>query len=194
MELKADNIFHHLEQRMEPKPVIEDTPVEVPDWLTADTPETPLTPQRRTLTPEEKQLMEMQFSHIFERVCDQLALGQPLTHILNSDPRSLDNARFLRWVLNDEDRKAEYYKALEEAAEHIFVNDMIRIADAEDSLEDVQRSTLKLNTRWKYMAICNRKRFGDIKQIDSNIHIDLVDAIRKADERVRTIEVNPIER
>jgi hypothetical protein len=58
-------------------------------------------------------------------------------------------------------------------------------------MEDVNRSTLRANDRkWK-MGVMNRKRFGDVRQIDQNVTIDLSGAMQQAQERLdraRTID------
>jgi len=128
---------------------------------------------------------------MYDWVLERVAGGESLGNILNRDPRCPDVGRFIRWIMNDDGRKAQYEKALESYGEIMFIEDMLRIADADESMEDTTRSKLKLETRWKFLAVCNRKRFGDIKQIEQNVTIDLGAAMMAARERTRMIEVNP---
>jgi hypothetical protein len=74
----------------------------------------------------------------------------------------------------------------------MVASEMLEIADASDSLEDVARSTLRINTRKWLLGVWNRKRFGDVKQIEQNVTIDMGAAMADAQKRVesaRTIDV-----
>jgi hypothetical protein len=110
---------------------------------------------------------------------------------VRDDPRGFEPAHLLQWIMRDEARKMRYYEAQAATAELVF-DDTLRIADAADSFEDVQRSTLKVNTRKWWLAVVNRKRFGDTKQIEQNVTIDIGEAMAQAQARVdqsRTIDV-----
>ena len=182
MALPLDSFERYQYLKDNPIPKLHEIPDSpMPDWILPleDPPEPP-----RALT-------HKTFENMFELVCEQISGGDSLDQILNRDPRSPDVGKFIRWVMRDESRKNKYYEAMAIQAEIILASDMLRIADADESLEDVQRSRLKLETRWKYMAICNRDRFGDKKQVDQNITIDLGDAMEKARSRSRMIDVSP---
>lgn len=172
---------NHPEQYLSVKDIPVDRPAPLPKWLqSSDNDPSPSAPPPVPLT---------EFAKMYEWVLERIAIGESLDQVLNRDPRSPDVGRFMRWIMNDETRRNRYYEADAVAAEIMFAQDMIRIADADDSMEDVQRSKLKLDTRWKKMAVSNRKRFGDIKQIDQNVTIDLSAAMNAARDRIRTIEV-----
>ena len=182
--------YYHRKNHPEQYLSIRDIPVDppVPKWLRSpdqsDNDPSPSCPPPVPLT---------EFAKMFDWVMERVAQGESLNNILNRDPRSPDVGRFIRWIMNDEERTAKYHKAQEAWSEVMLVEDMLRIADADESVEDVQRSKLKLDTRWRIMAVCNRKRFGDIKQIEQNVTIDLGAAMNAARERTRMIEVNPDE-
>jgi hypothetical protein len=56
----------------------------------------------------------------------------------------------------------------------------------------VNRSTLRINTRKWLLGVWNRKRFGDVKQIEQNVNIDLSQAMQEAQARLdkgRTVDV-----
>lgn len=124
------------------------------------------------------------FESMFDGVLEKIAAGEALGTILEADHRTPSPSRFVSWVLRDDKRKERYYEALAVGAEMVS-HQMIRIADAADTIEDVQRSTLKINTRWKLLGVWNRKRFGEIKQIDATVTVDLVGAMEAARERAR---------
>ncbi len=136
------------------------------------------------------------FEATFDRVLEIVSTGQPLRAALGDDPRNLDYARFLRWVMSDERRKERYYDALAVGAE-VVSQHMIEIADASDTVEDVQRSTLRINTRKHLLGIWNRKRFGEVKQIDQTVTIDMAGAMEEARARAarrsEVIDVQPRE-
>lgn len=183
--------YYHRKNHPEQYLSVRNIPVEppVPKWLRSPDPSendpSPSCPPPVPLT---------EFAKMFDWVLERIAQGEPLGNILNRDPRSPDVGRFIRWIMSDDDRRTQYEKALESYGEIMFIEDMLRIADADESMEDTARSKLKLDTRWKFLAVCNRKRFGDIKQVEQNVTIDLGAAMNAARERTRMIEVNPGDR
>lgn len=107
---------------------------------------------------------------------------------VRDDHRAFDPGHYLAWVLRDENRKAQYYEVQAVTAEHI-AQDMLRIADADDSMEDVARSTLKISTRKWLLGVWNRKRFGETRQVDQTITIDLSEAMAQAHLRANSRDV-----
>ena len=107
---------------------------------------------------------------------------------VREDHRSFDPAHYLAWVMRDENRKSKYYEAQAVTAEHV-AQDLLRIADADDSFEDVARSTLKINTRKWLLGVWNRKRFGETRQIEQNVTIDLGEAMAQAQARALSRDV-----
>ena len=64
---------------------------------------------------------------------------------------------------------------------------MIQIADAADTVEDVQRSTLRINTRKFLLGVWNKKRFSEIKQQDVNVNINLIEAMQDGERRIQDV-------
>lgn len=122
------------------------------------------------------------FPMMFEGVLVKIAEGHALKTILNEDYRQPEYEYFLRWVMLDPQRKERYYEAQAIGAE-VIASEMLDIADARDSLEDVARSTLRINTRKWILGVWNRKRFGETKQIDHNVTVDLSEAMSAARAR-----------
>jgi hypothetical protein len=113
-----------------------------------------------------RKLLASQFESFFEHAVLAVADGQTLDQLIQRDPRDFRPAQFMRWVLNDPIRKQRYYDALETQAE-LMLHQLTGIADATDNpLEDTQRSALRIKTRQWQMGVANRKRFGDVKQLD----------------------------
>lgn len=135
-----------------------------------------------------KELMEMIFENLFERALEKIVMGQPLTQIIREDPRDIDIPKFMRWIHKDPQRQQRYLEAREIGGEMV-ADELLAIADAvDDPMEDVQRSTLRISTRKWLLAVWNRKRYGETKQLDitSTHQISIVQALEQARERVIT--------
>lgn len=161
----------------------ESEPSDIPDWLIPQ----PTREQRAIIEQGRRDAIAYQtavFELILDDVLDHVARGEPVSTWFEKDPRRLDHAQFLRWVYKDKDRKNKYREAQIIAAEVTF-DQILIIADAEDSMEDIARSTLRVNSRWKKLEVLDRDRFGQKKQIDQNVTIDLGDAMRLGEERAR---------
>jgi len=151
-----------------------DTPA-LPTWLVPDR-ATTLALKRENL----HTLYECTLDAVLERMVEH---NYSFYDAVRDDPRGLDPKHMLAWVHRDETRKMRYYEAQAIAAEGV-AQDMLRIADAKDSFEDVQRSTLRISTRKWLLGVWNRKRFGETKQIEQNVTIDIGEAMAQAQQRV----------
>ncbi len=128
--------------------------------------------------------MEISFSNFFEHALEDIAGGRPLSRVVSDDPRGFSYSKFLNWIHADEERKKRYYAAQAIGADAI-ADEVLSIADAENNpLEDVQRSTLRINTRKFLLGVWNRKRYGEVKQIDSTVSFSLLEAIQKGEQRI----------
>ena len=146
---------------------------------------------RRELRENQRRIEEITFESLFDDVLDVVREGRMLVNqMFANDPRSPSYARFISWVYRDESRRARYEEAQQVGAE-VIKQDMLTIADASDSLEDVNRSTLRINTRKWMLGVMDKKRFGDTKQVEQTVTINLGDAMREAQERLdrsRTVD------
>jgi len=147
----------------------------LPTWLIPDRATTLALKRENLMTSYENAL-----DGILNRMVEQ---HTTFADAVRDDPRGFEPAHLLQWIMRDEGRKMRYYEAQAATAELVF-DDTLRIADAADSFEDVQRSTLKVNTRKWWLAVVNRKRFGDTKQIEQNVTIDIGEAMAQAQQRV----------
>jgi len=175
------------------------TSTPLPNWLVPtpnsvtdpmDNPSTSLSDEaQREQRANRLAVRDVQFAGLFERAIDRLMMGQPLSSSVELDPRQPEYGHFIGWIHKDADRKRRYLEAQEIGAE-VVANQLLEIADAEDSIEDVARSTLRINTRKWLLGVWNRKRFGETKQIEQNVTIDLGGAMEEARRRVemRTID------
>lgn len=128
---------------------------------------------------------ERTFEDILLRLCD----GDTLEDIVK-DSTMPQNVKLLRkWIFSDDKRRERYYKSQEIGSEKL-ADEIIAIADGLDNpLEDVNRSALRIKARQWRVAAHNKDRYGQTRQIDATLNIDLGSALEKADRRV--IDLNP---
>jgi hypothetical protein len=153
--------------------------LELPSWLEP----APLKP-----SPEGRALALAQYEHIFMRVIESISHGKSLSQILKDDQRDIDYNDFYRWIKKDPNRNQLFAEAQEMRTE-FMAGEIIEIADADDSLEDVQRSRLKIDTRKWLMGAHNRKKYGETKTVELGGSISITDALAQARARVIEAEV-----
>lgn len=144
------------------------THLDLPEWMLGDS-EAAQSIQHslisKTPATVRRELREMQYEPILERILDRIAEGTPLSECLRDDVREIEPATFLRWIHKDSTRKNRYYEAQEIGAEMVAAQ-ILTIADGtENPLEDVQRSKLRIDSRRFLLQVWNRKRFGE--KVDS---------------------------
>lgn len=136
----------------------------IPDWLIDEQ-----SVMKRT-SKEIRELTNKQYEIAFESVLVQMADGTELAALLRDYHTPIDYSRFLAWIFADKQRKQRYYDMQAIGAEAVS-GQIIDIADAtNDSMEDVQRSKLRIDARFRLLAVRDRKRFGDVKQLDVNMN------------------------
>ncbi|CAB4140608.1 hypothetical protein UFOVP669_50 [uncultured Caudovirales phage] len=126
----------------------------------------------------------------FERALEHVRQGKPLAQFVEEYPIEIEYTRLLAWIMRDEDRKLRYREAQEIGAE-VVADQMIQIADGTDTglPEDIDRATLRINTRKWLLGVWNRKRFGETRQIEQNVNVNLGDAMAAAQARVEQARV-----
>lgn len=155
----------------------------LPEWLAPGSP-VDVVRQRSAARAAQRALDAITFESLFDDFLDTVCENPLGIHqFFENDPRQPDYRRFVAWIMRDKKRKALYYDALEIGAE-VMVLEIPVITSASDTIEDVNRSTLRANNLWKMIAVFNRKRFGDVKQIEQNVTIDLSGAMQQAQERL----------
>lgn len=128
----------------------------------------------------------------WNKILENVAKGQTIKSIVEDENLGVDYNALLRWIHKDEGRKAEYYRAREIGAE-VIADDLIEISDGVDSMEDVARSSLRIQTRKWLLGVWNRKRYGDVKQIEQNVTVDIGAAMERAQARVLSRMNNIVE-
>jgi hypothetical protein len=167
---------------LNPNPVGADVTL-LPDWL-EPTPPKP--------SPEGKALVLVQYEQVFMRAIDSIAHGKSLSQILKDDQRDIDYNDFYRWIKKDPTRKQLFDEAQEMRTE-FMAGEIIEIADADDSLEDVNRSKLKIDTRKWLMGAHNRKKYGATTSIEMTGGISITGALAAAQARIVDVDVTDVE-
>lgn len=124
------------------------------------------------LTPEMRALEVQSFGIAFESVLETMAEGKSLDEFCRTYHTQLSPARFRTWIYRDRNRRNAYLAAKAVGAEAVE-DELIRISDGrlEDggaSPDDVSRSQLRINTRKWLLQVWNRKRYGDVKTVESH--------------------------
>lgn len=127
------------------------------------------------LSPEERTAMlaleEQTFGIAFETFLDQIAGGTTLDRAIKEYHTPIAPSKFRAWVYRDQRRKNAYMVAKAIGAEAVE-DELIRIADGLNadgtpSMNDTPRATLQINTRFRLLQVWNRKRYGDVKQVNT---------------------------
>lgn len=157
-----------------PTPTLDPT-IDIPAWLSP--------PDPAQTKADIKAITEMTYLAFFEQVLDKLVEGIPVKRTIENDQRGIDQGKFMQWIHRDPKRKERYLKARELSCEVVF-DEMLEIADAADSLEDAQRTAQRIAARKYYLAVCNRSRYAETKQIEQNVTVDIRKSMEMAEQRL----------
>ena len=154
--------------------------IDIPSWM-LQVPEIPTDTQSRVEL--RKEIEEKRYEIMFDRLLMKLEQGINLKEILRDDQREIDYEKLRRWIHKDPMRKARYYEAQELGTE-IIAAELLDIADGVDTMEDVQRSKLRIEARQFLIKTWNRKRYGDVKTLEVNQNISITAALEQAQNRL----------
>jgi hypothetical protein len=95
----------------------------------------------------------------------------------------------MRWVKKNPERQSRFEEAQEIASE-LLVYQSDAIAEGSESMEDIERSKLRLKQNEFKIKAWNRKRYGDSKQVDLNVStsINMRQLIEDRDRQLLTLE------
>lgn len=169
----------------------------LPDWLVPSAPigqplDAPIAPaalidpqERRRLS---RELLDASFEAMFERVLTEMTRGRTLKSVVAEDLRDIDYDAFWRWIKRDP-KRYDRYKEAKELRTEWWAGRIIEIAEADDALEDVARSKLKIDTYKWLMGADNRKTYGESRQIELSTSISITAALEQARSRVAALPV-----
>ena len=144
--------------------------LELPAWLVPDQHD-----QKFPRTKEHRDLTNMMYESLFERVLEALEEGEDFSDVVKSDPRPISSSKFRAWIRNNPERQKQFDEA-ELNGTRVLEDRMLSAAKGSDSIEDVQRSKLYVDTIWKILQIRNRRRYGvekDSASADKTINITI---------------------
>lgn len=145
--------------------------------------ELPVVAAKLTLAEQRRAIERHTFEAIYDDALEHIASGEHLRTFCTRDPRKPDYKRFIAWVHESEERKNAYLNARAIGAE-INLTQIVEIADAADSPEEVDRSALRISARKWVMGVDNRRRFGDVKQVEMTTQISVRAALDAGQRRV----------
>ena len=122
------------------------------------------------MSSEMRQLEQQSFEIAFESLLEQIVDGRSLEEFCREYHTRLSTSRFRTWIYRDQRRKQTYVGAKAVGAEAVE-DELKRISDGinangDASMDDVARATLRINTRKWLLQVWNRRRYGDVKQIE----------------------------
>lgn len=162
----------------------------VPTWLLGDsTPEAPADvmtiEQAMELSKAAKERiiaeqLQLTYEIFLENSLELIAGGRNLADLIAESPHGIIPGRYRTWLHKDKKRVERLREAQAIGAEAIE-DEIMRIIDATDSLEDVQRSKLKLEGRKFLLQTYSRDRYTNEKAAPSmsggiTINIGAVDS------------------
>ena len=158
--------------------------IDVPHWLMAEQPTLKRSPALL------KKLTDETYSNFFETVLDRICTGMTFRDILQEDGRNIDPGKMMSWIKRDPQREQRYYDAQEVGMEMVS-DEIIGIADATDNpMEDVQRSSLRIEARMKLLKTRHKRRYGDSKQLDISQQVISSDHLTSLASRLVALKQN----
>lgn len=147
------------------------TTTTVPNWLLGDSTEPAdvmTIEQAMELSNAAKQRiiaeqLQLTYEIFFENSLELIAGGRNLADLIMESPHGIIPGRYRTWLHKDKKRVERLREAQAIGAEAIE-DEIMRIIDATDSLEDVQRSKLKLEGRKFLLQTYSRDRYANEKQ------------------------------
>lgn len=164
--------------------------LDVPDWLTA-----PATDASGALTPiltprEMREMTDASYTAFFETVLEKVAGGSTFKDAILDDGR-YDVTKYNVWVQKNPERKNRLNEARAMSAP-LIEDEMVSIIDAtHNTLEDVQRSTLKFNGRKWYLGVLDRYRYGSTHQIEVKTNPMREDSLEALAGRLQSLRRQP---
>ncbi len=138
----------------------------LPDWLRPTDDQISEQDMKFPRTKDHKEIQRITFESIFERVIESLEAGRPASQTIKEDPRGVDVGRFMAWVRRD----AQRFDRFQEAKKNgmlILEDRLMETVDDTESMEDVQRTKLRVDTI-KFVLQSWDRRYKSNEKAESN--------------------------
>lgn len=149
----------------------------LPDWLSM-----PDLPER------ERPLPIAQYEVAFPRILELLCSGYTLKKALDEYHYPIDSGAFMRWIRAKAERR-NLYKEAEEVRSEAWADLALTHSLGEDTFHEVTRSKLIVDTIFKLIGSQNRKKYGDVKQVEVSHNVSMSKALEDANRRI--IDITP---
>lgn len=148
------------------------------------------------MSKEARELLHVEYQQIFERVIEDVYRGRSLQSLIQDDFRLISYEDFLRWVRRDPERH-ERFKEAQEMRTEFLAGEILEIADGVEAVDPtsndtVNRDKLRIDTRKWLMSAHNKKRYGEVKQVELGGTISITEALAAAQARVIDNEVTDV--
>lgn len=130
-------------------------------------------------------LKEVENEACYQSFLDFICEGFSTEEALIECGKLEDRGLFLKWIHAREERK-ERFRSAKVIRTEIWASRLLKYS-LEDSMEDVARSRLKVDTLKWLLTKENRETYGDVKQVDINGNVSILAAIEEANNRVREL-------
>lgn len=140
------------------------------------------------LPKSERPLPIAQYEVAFPRILELLCSGYTLKKALDEYHYPIDSGAFMRWIRSNNDRRA-MYKEAEEVRSEAWADLALTHATGENSMDEVSRSKLVVDTIFKLIGSQNRKKYGDVKQVEVSHNVSMSKALEDANRRI--IDITP---
>lgn len=183
---------------------------ELPPWLSTNStlvPSTEITPPEPTDDTDlailaqkhqiQAELEIHQYPAIYDMFLDCMVNGRRLSWMAKHYNLRIHAGRFMRWIYADEER-AKRYEDTYKVTTRVWGEKALDTAEGvdefgEDTLEDIARSKLKVETYWKMMQAWDNDRFAPRRNADVEVNVNLIGAMERAEQRLAERERRIIE-
>lgn len=129
------------------------------------------------LLPPTTQLLHTRYEIVFETLVTKMCSGMTMAAVLRDDFREIDSGAFLRWIRKDPARSRRYDEAKEIRTE-AWASRIIEEAEGVNSMNDVNRSKLIIDTHKWLMGVEN-KAYRPTQQVEINNQISITAALEQ---------------
>lgn len=136
-----------------------------PSWLAPPVSDAPL------------QLLHTRYEIVFETLVTKMCSGQTMASVLREDFREIDSGAFLQWIRKDTTRSRRYDEAKEIRTE-AWASRIIEEAEGTNTLNDVNRSKLIIDTH-KWLMSVENKAYRPTQQVEINNQISITAALEQ---------------
>lgn len=129
---------------------------------------------------------EVAFPRLMEMVCS----GRDLKKAIREVYPDLDEGLFIRWMSKDKERN-RIYREMKKFRAEVWTGKMLAhaVGDTGDTINDVSRDRLAVDTyKWLIQAQ-NKEEYGDVKQIEITQSISIRAALDQGNSRIIEAEL-----